>query len=80
MSVSSFFSEDSAVLGWTDVLSQNPLFEVLGEEGVDPVNNGNLVCEIRGDLFVWCSAKSAVLTTNLKRLKADLTDEQRFQV
>ena len=77
MSVSSFFSSEA---DWTDALCHNPLFEVLREEGVEPVDNGNLVCEIRGDLFVWSSAKSAVLTTNLKRLKANPSEEQCFQV
>lgn len=65
---------------WTDRLPQSPLFEQLREEGTDVVKNGNLVCEIRGDLFVWSAAKSAVLTTNLKRLKAHPSEEQAFQV
>lgn len=32
----------------------------------------NLMCESRGDLFVWSEAKSALLTTNLKRIKASI--------
>lgn len=65
---------------WTDLLPLNPLFERLREEGTDVNKNGNVMCEIRGDLFVWSSAKSAILTTNLKQLKAHLSDEQEFQV
>ena len=73
------FSED-VVPDWTELLPRSPLFECLREEGTDLVENGNLMCEIRGDLFVWSSAKSAVLTTNLKRLKAHPDEEQIFQV
>ena len=72
------FSEDAS--DWTDLLPLNPLFERLREEGADVIKNGNVMCEIRGDLFVWSSAKSAILTTNLKRLKAHPSDEQAFQV
>ena len=65
---------------WTDLVRLSPLFEQLREEGTEAVKNGNLMCEIRGDLFVWSSAESAVLTTNLKRLKAHPSEEQTFQV
>ena len=65
---------------WTDLLPLSPLFERLREQGTEVVKNGNLMCEIRGDLFVWSSAESAVLTTNLKRLKAHPSAEQTFQV
>ena len=71
---------DDAVSEWTDLLHLSPLFERLREKGTEVVKNGNLMCEIRGDLFVWSSAESAVFTTNLKRLKAHPSEEQMFQV
>ena len=71
---------------WTTALSQHPIFDVLKDDYcatnvtqedsyagdgrvLAPVN---LICESRGDLFVWSEAKSALLTTNLKRIKASL--------
>ena len=72
--------EDEVDCDWTELLPQNSLFEQLREEGSDVLKSGNLVCEIRGDLFVWSAAKSALLTTNLKRLKAHPAAEQTFQV
>ena len=82
MSVSSFFTEYSEDVpdDWTNLLHLNPLFESLREDGADVVKNANLMCEIRGDIFLWSPAKSAVLTTNLKRLKAHLSEDQSFQV
>ena len=81
MSVSSFFSGSEDVPDdWTGFLPRNPLFELLLEEGVDEAYNGNLMCEIRGDLFVWNQSKSVLLTTNMKRLKAHLSEDQSFQV
>ena len=73
------FSEDQPQ-DWVDLLPLGPLLDCLKDEGIEPVQNGNLMCETRGDLFVWSAAKSAVLTTNLKRLKAHPSEEQTFQV
>ena len=81
MSVSSFFSSEAVPSDWTDVLHENPLFEVLREGGgAAPVENGNIMCEIRGDLFVWDQSQGVLLTTNLKRLKAHPTEPQSIQV
>ena len=71
---------------WTTTLSEHPIFGELKDdccatevqedtyysvEGRVPALV-NLICESRGDLFVWSEAKSALLTTNLKRIKASL--------
>ena len=67
---------------WTTALSQHPIFDELKDDycatedsyaGDGRVSAPvNLICESRGDLFVWSEAKSALLTTNLKRIKASL--------
>ena len=62
--------EDEDVCSWTELLPSHPLFEELKESPCKPLEDGNVLCEIRGDLFAWCQAKSAMLTTNLKRLMA----------
>ena len=65
---------------WTELLTTHPLFERLRDEKSEFVTSGNIMCEIRGDLFVWSEGKRAMLTTNMKRLKAHLSDYQAFQV
>jgi len=69
-------AEDS----WTELLPENPIFEELRIEGDVSVNGANVMCEIRGDLFVWSQTKSALLTTNLKRLVASPSQPPVFQV
>lgn len=64
---------------WTELLPENPLFERLREEGCEQLENADLVCEIRGDLFVWSQANTALLTTNLKRLMAYPGEPQVYQ-
>lgn len=65
---------------WTELLPRNPLFEELRRDGgCRRPDNASLMCEIRGDLFVWCEERKALLTTNLKRLAAH-PDQQPFQV
>ena len=68
-------AEDS----WTELLPENPIFEELRIEGDVSVNGANVMCEIRGDLFVWSQTKSALLT-NLKRLVASPSQPPVFQV
>ena len=63
----SFLDENDCT--WNEKLPSNPIFDQLREKGGAPVINGNILCEIRGDLFVWNDAEKALLTTNLKRLK-----------
>ena len=66
---------------WNEMLPRNPMFDRLREKDVAPVINGNILCEIRGDLFVWNDAEKVLLTTNLKRLMAYHTkDDQIYQV
>ena len=57
---------------WNEMLPTNPMFDRLREKDGAPVINGNILCEIRGDLFVWNDAEKVLLTTNLKRLMAYL--------
>ena len=66
---------------WWELLLENPLFERLREEGYEQHTPGtSLVCEVRGDLFVWSQATTALFTTNLKRIKANPGQPQYFQV
>ena len=69
-------AEDS----WTELLPENPIFEELRMEGDVPLKGANVMCEIRGDLFVWSQTKATLLTTNLKRLVAYPSQPPVFQV
>ena len=71
---------EDADCAWTELLPNNPLFERLREEGCEQLENVDLMCEIRGDLFVWSQAETALLTTNLKRLMAYPEGPQVYQV
>lgn len=65
---------------WTELLPASPLFEQLRRDGgCRRSDNASLMCECRGDLFVWFEERKALLTTNLKRLMA-YPDQQSFQV
>ena len=75
-----------SLVHWTTALSEHPIFGELKDDccaaeaqedtyySVDGRVPAlvNLICESRGDLFIWSEAKSALLTTNLKRIKASL--------
>lgn len=68
---------------WNEMLPHNAMFDRLSERPGPPVINGNILCEIRGDLFVWSDTEKVLLTTNLKRLMAyycQSSDEQIYQV
>ena len=77
--MASFLDENDCA--WNEMLPNNPMFDRLREKDSAPVINGNILCEIRGDLFVWNDAEKVLLTTNLKRLMAYHTrDDQIYQV
>lgn len=77
--MASFLDENDCT--WNEMLPNNPMFDRLREKDSAPVINGNILCEIRGDLFVWNDAEKVLLTTNLKRLMAYHTrDDQIYQV
>ena len=77
--MASFLDENDCT--WNEMLPSNPMFDRLREKDGAPVINGNILCEIRGDLFVWNDAEKVLLTTNLKRLMAYHTkDNQVYQV
>ena len=64
---------------WLEALRAHPLFNVLSDES--GIGEGTLLlCETRGDLFVWSSASSCLLTTNLKRIYARRSEAIIFQV
>lgn len=65
---------------WTDMLPENPLFDRLRDNAGGALEGVSLVCAIRGDLFVWRETEKALLTTNLKRIKAYPRERQVFQV
>ena len=78
------YSEEWTEGPWFAALPQHPLFEVLRDDlledgGEDKVHK-LLVCESRGDLFVWCPPPSCLLTTNLKRLHARREEANVYQV
>ena len=77
--------EDDYECTWNEILPSNPMFERLRDCNSPPVMNGNILCQVRGDLFVWSDAEKVLLTTNLKRLKAFIKefltkDDQIYQV
>lgn len=73
---------DDCECTWNEMLPCNPIFENLRDvKNGHPVRNGNIFCNIRGNLFVWEDTKKVLLTTNLKRLMAYHTkDDQVYQV
>lgn len=77
--MASFLDENDCT--WNEMLPSNPMFDRLRKKDSALVINGNILCEIRGDLFVWNDAEKVLLTTNLKRLMAYHTkDDQVYQV
>lgn len=65
---------------WYELLERNQLFGRFRDSEGMAGGNRNLMCEIRGDLFVWCGSHKTMLTTNLKRIVAKPTEKQVFQV
>jgi len=65
---------------WQDLLPTNPLFKTLQLACARKFGKRNLLCEIRGDLFVWSSDSTALLTTNLKRIVAFPAKDLVYQV
>lgn len=73
--------EEPEELSWHQLLSfNNPIFKKLRASKNIEKDKMNLMCEIRGDLFVWCNRRKAMLTTHLKRIVAKPTNPQVFQV
>ena len=66
---------------WQDLLAENPLFECLRQSS-GKGGRRNIMCEIRGDLFIWMSSDTTkcLLTTNLKRMVAFPTEDPVYQV
>ena len=75
----SFASENEP--SWLDLLPSKRLFAHLREKGstLDSGTNGNTMCMIKENLFVWSQEEKALLTVNLKRLRAS-PKEDTFQV
>jgi len=65
---------------WMELLPESAIFDELRAEGEEPLEGANVMCEIRGDLFVWSQSQPALLTTNLKRLVAFPNQPPSFQV
>ena len=65
----SFMDENEK--SWVDVLPHKEVFTYLREKS-DPVASvsGNILCTLRGDLFIWCQAVCEMLTFNLMQLSA----------
>lgn len=61
---------------WVELLPYCALFEELSSS----VNKEHIICETRGDLFVWDSEAQCLLTTNLKRLHAQRGESHVYQV
>ena len=55
---------------WTELLPESPIFERLKEAGALPEGEANVMCQIRGELFVWSHKERALLTTSLKKMTA----------
>lgn len=70
LSAAMAYSLDENDCTWNEMLPSNPMFDKLRDKGGLPTGNANILCEIRGDLFVWSDAEKVLLTTNLKRLMA----------
>ena len=81
------FSEQ---MHWTESLPRHIIFHELralsssasgagARPGEDPAVT-NIIGEAKGDLFVWVEDKKALLTTNLKHIKAFPTSSFKYQV
>ena len=71
---------DPELESWMEMLPGSAIFDELREEGEEPLQGANVMCDIRGDLFVWSQSQPALLTTNLKRLVAFPDQSPSFQV
>lgn len=76
------YSEEWSDGPWYAALPQHPIFEVLRDELADDRGGEGklLLCESRGDLFMWCPPLGCLLTTNLKRLHCHREEAGVYQV
>ncbi len=72
--------EYAEIENWQELLRDHPLFHYLQYSPAEAERKKNVMCEIRGDLFVWSSRDSVLLTTNLKRMVAYPTKDPIYQV
>ena len=64
---------------WINALPYHPVFKNLSDE-LPNENDTPLLCESRGDIFIWNPSSWSMLTTNLKRLHAQRDESLIYQV
>ena len=77
-------------LKWQELLPEHPIFQRLSQRH-DDANSGitegsqqritnNILIENDGEIFLWDSSKSSILTANLKNLHFENERSYKFQV
>lgn len=81
---------DGSSLKWQELLPEHPVFQRLSQRH-DDANSGttegsqqritnNILIENDGEIFLWDSSKSSILTANLKNLHFENERSDKFQV
>ena len=77
-------------LKWQELLPEHPVFQRLTQrhddassgitEGSQQRTTNNILIESDGEIFLWDSLKSSILTANLKNLHFENERSDKFQV
>lgn len=77
-------------LKWQEVLPEHPVFQRLSQRDDDASSRiteesqqrttNNILIEVDGEIFLWDSSKSSILTANLKNLHFENERSVKFQV
>lgn len=77
-------------LKWQELLPEHPVFQRLTQRHVDASSEitegsqqratNNILIENDGEIFLWDSSKSSILTANLKNLHFENERSAKFQV
>lgn len=80
----------SSSLKWQELLPEHPVFQRLTQRHVDASSEitegsqeratNNILIENDGEIFLWDSSKSSILTANLKNLHFENERSAKFQV
>lgn len=77
MSASSSEDDDTS---WQTLLKKHHIFRHLRNSPTIKESRKNVMCEIKGDLFVWSSHDQVLLATNLKKMVAYPEKNDVYQV
>ena len=76
---------DENKISWLDTLPRKKLFTYLRESngdlsGTTTADIGNMMCTVRGNLFVWNPKTCEVLTLNMKHAVAHPEDDPEYDI